>query len=210
MNIIPKAIEDYAASHSTPESALFKALVRRTLQDTQIPQMQVGHLEGRFLNMLVKIVRAKTILEIGTFTGYSALAMAEALPANGRLFTCDIDPAATSIAQEYWKKSPHGRKIRLLLGSALRTIPKIKPRFDIIFIDADKPNYTHYWELCLPKLRRGGLIVVDNVLWSGHVLDPKEATDRAIASFNHHVSRDPRVEVVMLTVRDGITLAYKK
>ena len=207
--MIPEAIEKYAARHSTPEQALFKALARRTWAETEIPQMQVGHLEGSFLKLLVKISRARTILEIGTFTGYSALAMAEALPADGCLITCDTDPVATALAREFWARSPHGRKIKLRLGPALKTIPKVRGLLDLVFIDADKENYSRYWELCVPKVRRGGLIAVDNVLWGGRVLLPKSATDRAIARFNRRVVKDKRVETVMLTIRDGLTLAYK-
>ena len=172
--------------------------------------MQVGNLEGSFLKLLVKISKAKRILEIGTFTGYSALAMAEAMPAGGRLVTCDIDDQTTVIAREFWGNSPHGGKIELRLGPALETIRKIRGPLDFVFIDADKTNYIHYWNACIPKMRRGGLILADNVLWSGKVLCPRDSTTRAIVAFNRHVAKDKRVEAVMLTVRDGITLAYKK
>ncbi len=172
--------------------------------------MQVGHLEGSFLYLLAKLARAKRILEIGTFTGYSALAMAEALPPGGRLITCDIDSVATGIARRFWKKSPHGKKIELRLGPALATLPRIKGPFDLVFIDADKENYQRYWNLCVPKVRRGGLLVADNVLWSGRVLRPTDRITRAIAAFSRFVDSDRRVESVMLPVRDGITLALKK
>ena len=208
--MISEAIEKYAVQSSSPESALFKKLVRETWADAKFPQMQVGHLEGSFLKLLVKISGAKRILEIGTFTGYSALAMAEALPADGRLMTCDIDPTATAIARKFWKKSPDGKKIELRLAPALETIGKLKGSLDLVFIDADKENYIHYWNACLPKMRRGGLLVADNVLWSGKVLRPQDGTTRAIVAFNRFVAKDKRVEAVMLTVRDGITLAWKK
>lgn len=208
--ILPEKIERYAAKHSSPESALFKKLVRRTWSDTDLPQMQVGHLEGTFLKFLVKLSGAKRILEIGTFTGYSTLAMAEGLPSGGRIITCDINPRTTAIAREFWRKSPHGEKIILSLGPAAHTIAKLKGKLDFVFIDADKENYIRYWELCVPKMRQGGLIVADNVLWSGRALKPKDATDRAIAAFNRRVVRDSRMETVMLTVRDGMTLAIKK
>lgn len=172
--------------------------------------MQVGHLEGSFLRLLVKIARAKRILEIGTFTGYSALAMAEGLPPAGRLITCDIDPLSTRIARTSWKKSPHGKKIDLRLGRATDTLRRLKGSFDMVFIDADKENYIRYWELCVPKVRRGGLLLADNTLWGGRVLHPRDASGRAIAAFNRHVVHDRRVEAVLLTVRDGLTLAYKK
>jgi caffeoyl-CoA O-methyltransferase len=134
--------------------------------------------------------------------------MAEGLPDDGKLITCDIDPKTTQIAQKYWSRSPHGKKIELKLGPALETLKTIEGSFDLIFIDADKMNYINYWELCLPKIRRGGLLVIDNVLWSGSVLNPEDETERAIAQFNKHVC-DERVEVVMLPIRDGVTLAWK-
>lgn len=208
--IVSPKIERYAEEYSKPESGLFKELARYTWCNTEIPQMQVGHLEGSFLRLLVKIAKAKRILEIGTFTGYSALAMAEGLPSQGRLITCDIDPKAVAIARRFWAKSPHGKKIKPVLGPALETIKKLRGPLDLVFIDADKVNYIRYWEACLPKVKPGGLILVDNVLWSGRVLHPKEVTDRMIARFNRHARCDDRVDLLMLTVRDGITLARKK
>lgn len=210
MKITDPKLEDYALRHSSPESALFKELVRTTHAETSLPQMQVGHLEGSFLRLLVKLLRAKKILEIGTFTGYSALAMAEGLPPGGKLITCDIDPETTKLALTHWARSPHGRKITLKVGPAAETLEKLKGPFDLVFIDADKGNYVRYWELCLPKVRKGGLIVADNVLWSGRVLNPKDEPDKAIARFNEHVLRDKRTEILMLPVRDGMTLAIKK
>ncbi len=207
--IVPKNIEAYAAASSTPEHALLKALARKTHAATEWPQMQVGHLEGAFLRTLVRLTRARRVLEIGTFTGYSALVMAEGLPPGGKLITCDIDPVATAIAREFWKKSPYGKKITLKLGPAVQTLKSLKGPFDLVFIDADKGNYIRYWELALPKVRKGGMIVADNVLWSGRVLHPKDSSDRAIVRFNAHVKLDKRVEPVMLTVRDGVTLAVK-
>ena len=208
--IVVPEIEDYAARHSSPESALLKQLVRATWAQTAIPQMQVGHLEGSLLRLLMKIARARRVLEIGTFTGYSALAMAEGLPPGGRVVTCDIDPEATAIARAYWAKSPHGKKIQLRLGPAVNTIRQLRGRLDVVFIDADKENYIRYWELCVPKVRRGGMLLVDNTLWSGRVLRPTDETDRAIVAFNRHVVQDTRVEAVLLTIRDGLTLAVKK
>lgn len=208
--ILPPALEVYAEKHSAPESRLFQDLARVTRAKTACPQMQVGRLEGGFLRLMVKIARAKRVLEIGTFTGYSALAMAEGLPAGGRLITCDLDPVATRIARATWDKSPHGKKIKLALGPALGTIRKLKGPFDLVFIDADKENYIRYWNLCVPKVRRGGVLLVDNVLWSGQVLRPKDRTTRAIAAFNRFVAADRRVEAVMLTIRDGVTLAIKR
>lgn len=203
-------LETYAEKHSAPESQLSRELALVTRAKTAWPQMQVGRLEGGFLRLMVKIARAKRVLEIGTFTGYSALAMAEGLPAGGRLITCDLDPVSTRIARDHWAKSPHGRKITLELGPALETVRKLKGFFDLVFIDADKENYIRYWNLCLPKVRRGGVLMADNVLWSGRVLRPKDLTTRAIAAFNRFVAADRRVEAVMLTIRDGVTLAIKR
>ncbi len=208
--IIPIPIEKYAAAHTTPEKEIHEALVKATFEKTELPQMQVGHLEGTFLKLLVTATHAKRILEIGTFTGYSALRMAEGLPQGGQLITCDIDETATAIAREYWKKSHHGKKIQLKLGPALETIGKLKGLFDLVFIDADKENYIHYWNACIPKVRQHGLILVDNVLWGGRALDPKDLSDHAIAEFNKAALNDKRVNLVMLTIRDGVTLAVKK
>jgi len=207
--IIPLKIERYCKKNTIPESALLHELVAETYASTAFPDMQIGHIEGAFLRMLVHLIRAKRVLELGTFTGYSSLAMAEALPEDGKLITCDIDQEATEIAKKYWSRSPHGKKIELRLGYALETLKTIEGVFDVVFIDADKENYINYWELCIPKTRSGGLLVVDNVLWSGGALDPKDETDRAIAEFNEHVSNDKRVEVVMLPIRDGVSLAWK-
>ncbi len=210
LEITPKSIEAYASAHTTPEKELHEALVRATHEKTALPQMQTGHVEGTFLKLLVTAMHAKRVLEIGTFTGYSALRMAEGLPQGGQLITCDVDEKATTIAREFWKQSHHGKKIILKVGPALETIKKLKGLFDFVFIDADKENYIHYWNACIPKVRQHGLILVDNVLWSGRVLDPKEASDKAIAEFNEAAVNDKRVNLVMLTIRDGITLAVKK
>ncbi len=207
--IVPEKIELYCRENTTPESQLLRELVDETYARTAFPEMQVGHIEGAFLKMLVRLIGAKRVLELGTFTGYSALVMAQALPEDGKLITCDIDPEVTQIAERYWIRSPHGKKIELRLGRALRTLGTIEGPFDMVFIDADKENYINYWELCMPKTRSGGVLVADNVLWSGRVIDPEDETDRAIAEFNRHVHDDKRVEAVMLPVRDGITLAWK-
>ncbi len=210
MHILPAAIENYAEKHSAKESPARKQLFRHTHAATDLPQMMVGNLEGAFLKFLVRALKAKRILEIGTFTGYSSLAMAEALPAGGEIITCDINPQTTRLAKKYWKKSGLDKKIKLKIGPALETIKKLRGPFDLVFIDADKDNYVNYWNACLPKVKKGGVLAADNVLWSGRVLKPKEASDRAIVRFNRFVAKDKRVEAVMVTVRDGITLAFKK
>lgn len=208
--LISPLIESYCKSRSSEESNLLKELLKKTYERTRNPEMSIGHIPGIFLRILVKAINAKKILEIGTFTGYSALSMAESLPEDGKLITCDFDKDDTKLASEYFAKSLHGKKIQLLLGNAIDTIPLLTDIFDLIFIDADKQNYLNYWNLCLPKLRPGGLIVVDNTLWYGKVLDPTDETDFAIAEFNDQVKKDSRVDMVLLSIRDGITLAYKK
>jgi len=210
ISFIPEKIEAYAEAHSTPEPALFVELAAATRAQTTQPQMMVGHLQGMLLKNLVRLSGAKRVLEIGTFTGYSTLAMAEGLPDDGVLVTCDVDPKATAIARSFWDRSPHGRKIALKLAPALDTIATLQDGIDVVFIDADKRNYIRYWDACLPKVRAGGVLLADNVLWSGAVLDPKTDDDRALAAFNEHVMRDARVELVMLPIRDGITLAVKR
>jgi len=206
-SFIPEELENYVDSHCTPESALHEKLAADTRDNTKQPQMMVGNVEGLLLRTLVRATGAQRVLEIGTFTGYSALAMAEALPEDGTLITCDIDPKATAIARRYWEQSPHGAKIDLRLGPALETIEAVAGPLDMVFIDADKVSYIDYWEAVVPRVRKGGLIVADNVLWSGRVLDPDEPDAEALAAFNDHVAADGRVEQVMLLIRDGITVA---
>lgn len=210
IRFIPENIDAYASAHSTPEPALFAELGAATRAQTTQPQMMVGHAEGLLLKFLVRMLGAKRVLEIGTFTGYSALAMAEGLPDDGSIMTCDVDPKATAIARSFWNRSPHGRKITLKLAPALETIATLAGPLDFVFIDADKTNYTRYWDACVPKVRSGGAIAADNVLWSGAVLDPKTDDDLALAAFNEHVLHDGRVELVMLPIRDGVTLAVKR
>jgi caffeoyl-CoA O-methyltransferase len=207
LDFIPEELERYIAEHCAPEPALLRRLAAETRDKTDDPQMMVGKVEGLLLRALVRATGARRVLEIGTFTGYSALAMAEGLPDDGTVITCDIDPVTTAIARRHWAQSPHGSKIDLRVGPALETIGGIEGPLDLVFIDADKGGYIDYWEAVLPKVRRGGVIVADNVLWSGRVLEPTEPNARALAAFNDHVAADGRVEQVVLPVRDGITLA---
>jgi len=181
-----------------------------TRQHCALPQMMVGHLEGNLLAMLIKLTGARRVLEIGLFTGYSAIAMAEALPEEGELVSCEIDPKHARIAQGFIDKSPHRDKILIKLGPAIDSLKSLTGPFDMVFIDADKENYGDYYEAVLGLLRPGGLMVADNVLWSGAVLDPQQESDRALVNFNARVLEDHRVEQVMLTVRDGILLIRKK
>ncbi len=211
MQIVSPEIETYIHEHTSPQGTLFDELRELTYASMQSPQMQVGRVEGTLLRMLCRLVRARRILEIGTFTGYSSLSMVEALPDDGELITCDRDPEATKVARSFFDRSPHGSKITIRLGDALETVRALPmdPPFDLVFIDADKERYIEYYENVLPRLRPGGLIVADNTLWSGRVLAPEADSDRALVAFNAHVLKDPRVENVLLSVRDGMMLAYK-
>ncbi len=204
MDFINEDIEDYAHEHSAGEGELLAQLEKETYETLEIPQMTTGRIEGRFLNMLAKLIGARRILEIGTFGGYASLSMAEALPEDGELITCDVDPVAIQFAKRFFAKSEHGKKITLMEGPALESLQTLSGPLDMAFIDADKENYDNYYEAILPMIRPGGLIVVDNVLWSGRVLNPVDASDKAIHQFNEKVKADARVEAVLLTVRDGI------
>lgn len=209
LTLVPDVIDRYAHDHTQDEGALLAELAVETHRTLPYPMMLTGRIEGQLLRMLVQITGAKRVLEIGTYSGYSSLSMAEGLPEDGIVITCDIDPKVVEFARGYHARSPHGKKITVVLGPALETIAKLDGPFDMVFIDADKENYANYYEAVLPRVRQGGLIVVDNVLWSGRVLDPKSDDDHAIVRFNAKVAADPRVEQVMLTVRDGLTLARK-
>ena len=209
MEFLDEKIEEYAFNHTSHEGNLLKRLEEETYEKLEIPQMTTGRIEARFLKLLARLVGAKRILEIGTFAGYSALSMAEALPEDGELITCEIDPEAIVFAKRYFDLSPHGKKIALLEGAALDSLKSISGPFDMAFIDADKENYSNYYEAILPMIRYGGLIAVDNVLWSGRVLDPKDKSDKAIHQFNERVIQDKRVESVLLTVRDGLNCIIK-
>ena len=210
--IIPPKIEAYCLRHTGARGKLLRELEKHTQRHCEDSQMLIGPHEGALLALLVRLSGARRILEIGTFTGYSALCMAEALPKNGRLVTCEINPRHAEIAQSFFDRNPHGRKVKIHRGPALETLAALPraTKFDFVFLDADKENYVNYYEAVLPRLRPGGLIVADNVLWSGRVLAPKKKTDRAVVRFNKHVRRDPRVECVMLPVRDGVSLIRKR
>lgn len=205
-----EAMIRYAAEHTPPPSPLLADLTRETQELMAMPDMQLGHVEATFLRILLEMIGGKRVLEIGTFTGYTSLVLAQGLPEDGEVITCDIDAEATSLAQKYWAKSPHGHKIQLRLGPALDTINTIQGAIDFAFIDADKVGYIDYWEAVVPMVRPGGIIAVDNVLWQGRVLDPHSESDHAMVNFNKHVVKDARVDPVLVAVRDGITIARKK
>jgi caffeoyl-CoA O-methyltransferase len=209
IQLIDPALDTYSEKHSRQPSPLLKELEAYTYENCDLPQMVTGSLEGALLRMLVQLTGARTILEVGLFTGYSALSMAEVLPRVGTITSCEIDEGNAAIAQSFIDRSPHGGKISIRMGPALNSLAGLKGPFDLAFLDADKENYCHYYDLVLPLLRPGGLLVADNVLWSGKVLDPKDETDHALVAFNDKVSSDPAVEVVLLTVRDGLSLIRK-
>lgn len=210
--LIDEALDQYVHDHTKPRPPLFDELREATYAQMEQPQMQVGRVEGGFLKMLVQLCQAKRVLEIGMFTGYSALCMAEGLDEDGRLVTCDVDAEVAAMAKQFFARSPHGKKIEVVLGPALQTLESLPkdPPFDMAFIDADKTNYLAYFEAILPRLRTGGLIVADNTLWSGSVLAPETESAKAICTFNDAVQADDRVENVLLSVRDGMMLARKR
>jgi caffeoyl-CoA O-methyltransferase len=205
-----QAIERYAENHTTDHSELIKELIRVSDKNLEHIDMLSGRLVGRLLSLLIKISGARRVLEVGTFTGYSALTMAEALPDDGELFTCEYNERYENIARTFFDKSKAGSKITLLMGKALATIPTITGSFDFVFLDADKINYPSYYELILPRLEQGGIMVVDNVFWSGEVLDSESEKGRAIDELNTKIRDDDSVEQVMLPVRDGVTVLRKK
>jgi len=208
--IVTERIETYAAEHSTAAGELLEELERFTLDNVPMSQMLVGRLEGSLLRLLTRLCGARRVLEIGLFTGYSALCMAEALPPDGELVSCEIDEEHARIARTFIERSEHAGKIHIRLGPALETLATLAGPFDLAFLDADKESYVDYFEAVLPLLRPGGLLIADNVLWSGRVLDPQKETDHALVRFNARVAVDARVEVSMLTVRDGVSLIRKR
>ena len=205
--IVDEAVERYAAEHTTPPSPLLARLAEETRASLECPQMLTGTIEGRFLEFLVYASGAKRVLELGTYSGYSSISMAAALPPDGRIDTCEIDERNAGVARRYIEEAGYADRITLYLGPALETIGRLEGAFDFVFIDADKPSYVAYYEAVLPRLSPGGLIAADNTLWSGRVLEPDDSeSTQAIVAFNEHVRADPRVVSVTLTVRDGITL----
>jgi predicted O-methyltransferase YrrM len=206
---------EYVRRVGVRESAVQRAL-RRVTQKLPMSQMQIGPEQAAFMQILVRAIGARRCLEVGTFTGYSALAVALALPPNGRLVCCDVSEEWTAIARRFWKRARVDQKIVLRLAPALQTLDglliKGKGRFDFAFIDADKSNYGNYYERCLKLVRKGGVIAIDNTLWSGRVVEarPTDATTRLMKAFNARLSRDRRVEIALLPIGDGLTLAFKR
>jgi caffeoyl-CoA O-methyltransferase len=210
VNLVDPRADEYAERHTTPSGELFERLAAETRAKAQFPQMMVGEVEGRFLEFLVRATGARRVLELGTFTGYSSISMALALPTGGRVITCDVNEETTAIARRYAEEAGVADRIDYRLGPGLETIAQLDGPFDLVFIDADKPNYLNYYEATLPLLAEGGLMVVDNTLWSGRVVeDDDDENTRAIKDFNDHVTSDERVENVLLTVRDGMNLVWR-
>ena len=209
-SLVDEQIEEYAERHTTAPDPLLAELAAETKATMAAPQMLTGTIEGRFLEALVAATGAKRVLEIGTFTGYASLSMAAALPPDGHLDTLDLEPKHAEVAQRYFDRSPHGKKITLHLGPAAETLARLEGDFDVVFIDADKANYDAYYEAVLPRLSERGLIAIDNTLWSGRVLDPQDDDSRRIAALNDKLESDERVVCVQLTIRDGLTLVRRR
>ena len=210
MHFISQDLEDYIANHSQNEPELLRALDKETYQKILLPRMLSGHFQGRVLSMLSKLIRPLHILEIGTYTGYSALCLCEGMQENGILHTIDIKEELVDFQRKYFDKSSWGNQIVQYLGEAINIIPTLDVKFDLVFIDADKENYIHYFELIVPKMNKGGIILSDNVLWSGKVLEPLQPNDvstKILLEYNLLLKNDSRVETVLLPIRDGLTVS---
>ena len=213
MHFLSEELENYAAQHTENEPLLLQELNKRTHLNVLQPRMISGHFQGRFLSLLSKMVQPHTILEIGTYTGYATLCLAEGLHPEGVLHTIDIKEELTDLQREFFDRSGYGNQIVQHLGKAADIIPSLNTTFDLVFIDADKQNYAHYFDLVIEKMNRGGIILSDNVLWSGKVVEEVKHNDKhtqALMAYNQKIKDDPRVETVLLPIRDGITLSRVK
>ena len=208
MEFIDEGIEEYARLHSEPENDLLKELVRETHAMVLQPRMLSGHLQGRFLSFIAKVYQPSLILEIGTYTGYSALCMAEGLKPGGRLITIDVNEELETFTRSFFNRSTFKDQIDYRIADAAIEIPTIEGPIDLVFIDADKRNYALYFDLVIDKMRSGGLILVDNVLWSGKIIEEaaRDKSTQALRDFNTKVANDPRVEPLLLPIRDGLFL----
>ena len=210
MEFLPENIENYSVSHTEQEPKLLAELNRETWANVMIPRMLSGHLQGRALSMFSKMINPTNIIEIGTYTGYSALCMAEGLQPNGTLHTIDINKEYTSVADRYFKRSDYSNNIKQHIGNALNIIPTFECNFQLAFIDADKENYSDYFDLLIDKIDIGGYIIADNVLWSGKVTNEKMDTETlALDEYNKKTLAEPRVENILLPVRDGLMISRK-
>lgn len=210
MHFIPENLDDYVIEHSQPEPKLLQELNRETWQKVLAPRMLSGHFQGRILSMISKLIHPKYILEIGTYTGYSALCLAEGMQKDGLIHTIDNNEELHDIQRKYFNKSGLGSQIVQHTGNALEIIPKIDETFDLVFIDADKRNYCNYLEMLIPKLKSGSIILSDNVLWSGKVLKPTNEDDidtKTLIVYNKLLNEHPKLETVLLPIRDGLTIS---
>jgi caffeoyl-CoA O-methyltransferase len=210
MHFLSQDLEDYIEQHSMPEPPLLAALNKETYQKILLPRMCSGHFQGRVLSMLSKLIRPKTILEIGTFTGYATLCLCEGMYPNGHLHTIDIKEELVDFQRKYFDKSGFGQQITQHLGNAINIIPTLETTFDLVFIDADKENYINYFNLILPKMNLGGIILSDNVLWSGKVVEPLQKNDQStkiLLEYNKLLKNHPKLETVLLPIRDGLTVS---
>ncbi|AUC17122.1 methyltransferase [Tenacibaculum sp. SZ-18] len=213
MHFLPEDIDNYVIQHSQQEPQLLKDLSRETWQKVLNPRMLSGAFQGRVLSMISKLIAPKTILEIGTYTGYSALCLAEGLQENGILHTIDKNEELEELQYKYFQKSSFVNQIKQYVGNAIEIIPSIEEKFDLVFIDADKSNYPNYFELIIGKMNKGGIILSDNVLWSGKVVEPLEERDfdtKVLLEYNRLLNEDDRIETVLLPIRDGLTVSRVK
>jgi predicted O-methyltransferase YrrM len=213
MEFLDKKLEQYVNEHTTPESTILSDLNRQTHINVLQPRMLSGHLQGRTLSMLSKMIQPKRILEIGTYTGYSALCLAEGLKENGKLTTIDINYELEDMVKNYVEKAGFSNQIEMKVGDALEIIPSLDKNFELVFIDADKHNYSNYYDLLIESLPKGAIIIADNVLWSGKVIEPikkNDADTEALKEFNTKIQKDQRVENVLFPIRDGLMVIRKK
>ena len=211
--MIDEKIQNYAERHTSAESSLLTELLEKTYSERSDKSMLSGFYQGRLLAMFSKMLRPRRILEIGTYMGYSALCLAEGLGDDGKIITLDIQPETNEVAKEFWARTPIYSKIESYLGNALEIIPMLHETFDLVFIDADKENYANYYDLVFPKMRVGGIVLADNVLWSGKVLDTETNNDEstiALSEFNKKIQADERVSNILFAVRDGVMVIRKE
>lgn len=210
MHFLSQELEDYVAFHSEDEPKLLQQLNKETHQKILQPRMLSGHFQGRFLSLISKMIAPKTILELGTFTGYATLCLAEGLTNHGEIHTIDINEELEDIQTKYFQKSDYAEQIKQHIGNALDIVPQLNKKFDLVFIDADKENYINYWNMIVPIMNKGGVILSDNVLWSGKVLQEVKKNDKStqvLLEYNRLLKEDPRVETVLLPIRDGLTMS---
>ena len=213
MHFIPEALDDYSVKHTQEEPELLKRLTRETYQKVLQPRMLSGHYQGRLLSIISKLIRPKSIIELGTYTGYAALCLAEGLQKDGILHTIDINEELYDFQRKYFDLSPYKDQIHQHLGNALEIVPTLQGKFDIIFVDADKPNYPAYFNMLVEKLNPGGVILTDNVLWSGKVVEEVKKDDistHALIEYNKMIAEDRRLETILLPIRDGLSLSRLK